>query len=108
MPSRALAAYWGEALGGPAAYSDAYGNETSVARGHSDSGAHQDVDRRAMRCFDQALADVGLASDRVGAFTPLAMRRRLAERRVGRKTNLLRRKRDRYPSLCAGLFSASQ
>jgi hemoglobin len=25
-----LAAYWAEALGGPASYSDAYGNETSV------------------------------------------------------------------------------
>jgi hemoglobin len=58
-----LAAYWGEALGGPAAYSSAYGDETSVVRIHSGNGPHEEMDRRAIACFDQALADVGLRAD---------------------------------------------
>ena len=58
-----LAAYWTEALGGPPAYSQAYGDETSVVRIHSGNGMHQKMDRRAIDCFDQALVDVGLAND---------------------------------------------
>ena len=58
-----LAAYWAEALGGPTTYSDSYGDETSVVRMHSGKGPHEEMDRRAVACFDQALADVGLASD---------------------------------------------
>jgi hemoglobin len=58
-----LAAYWAEALGGPTAYSDAYGDETAVVRMHSGNGVHEEMDRRAIACFDQALADGGLASD---------------------------------------------
>ena len=58
-----LAAYWAEALGGPSAYSATYGDETSVVRLHSGNGEHDDMDRRAIACFDQALADVGLAGD---------------------------------------------
>jgi hemoglobin len=58
-----LAAYWAEALGGPAAYSAAYGDETSVVRIHSGNGPHEEMDRRAIACFDQALADVGLRAD---------------------------------------------
>src|SRR5262245_62411326 len=61
--SERLAAYWGEALGGPATYSEQYGDETSVVRTHSGNGIHEDMDRRAIACFDQALEDVGLASD---------------------------------------------
>lgn len=57
-----LAAYWAEALGGPRAYSSAYGNEAQVVRMHSGNGAHDDMDARAIACFDQALADVGLAA----------------------------------------------
>jgi hemoglobin len=55
-----LAAYWSEALGGPAEYSECYGDETSVVRIHSGNGEHEDMDRRAIACFDQALVDVGL------------------------------------------------
>ena len=55
-----LAAYWAEALGGPSIYSEAYGDETSVVRIHSGNGAHEDMDRRAIGCFDHALEDVGL------------------------------------------------
>jgi hemoglobin len=61
--SERLAAYWAEALGGPPLYSDAYGDETSVVRIHSGNGAHEEMDRRAIACFDQALADAGLVTD---------------------------------------------
>ena len=58
-----LAAYWAEALGGPPLYTDAYGDETSVVRMHSGNGLHEEMDRRAIACFDQALEDAGLADD---------------------------------------------
>ncbi len=61
--SERLAAYWAEALGGPATYSDALGDETSVVRIHSGNGPHGEMDRRAIACFDQALTDVGLTDD---------------------------------------------
>jgi hemoglobin len=61
--SKRLAAYWAEALGGPVTYSARYGDETSVVRIHSGNGAHEEMDRRAIGCFDQALADCGLAGD---------------------------------------------
>ena len=65
--SHRLAAYWAEALGGPAAYSSSLGDETSVVRMHSGNGSHEEMDRRAIDCFDQALADVGRAvSEPVG------------------------------------------
>ena len=56
-----LAAYWAEALGGPPLYSAGLGDETRVVRMHSGNGPHEDMDRRAIACFDQALADVGLS-----------------------------------------------
>lgn len=59
--SARLAAYWAEALGGPTTYSDAYGDETSVVRIHSGNGPHEEMDRRAIACFDQAMTDVGLS-----------------------------------------------
>ena len=58
-----LAAYWAEALGGPSTYSESYGDETTVVRIHSGNGEHDEMNRRAIACFDQALADVGLAAD---------------------------------------------
>jgi hemoglobin len=58
-----LAAYWAEALGGPSTYSEMYGDETSVVRLHSGNGQHEEMDRRAIACFDRALADAGLADD---------------------------------------------
>lgn len=57
-----LAAYWAEALGGPASYSAKYGDETSVVQIHSGNGPHEEMDRRAIACFDQAMQDVGLAA----------------------------------------------
>jgi hemoglobin len=58
--SQRLAAYWAEALDGPATYSEIYGDETSVVRIHSGNGPHEEMDSRAITCFDQALQDVGL------------------------------------------------
>ncbi|HKU30493.1 MAG TPA: group II truncated hemoglobin [Arthrobacter sp.] len=60
-----LAAYWGEALGGPPLYTGEYGDETSVVRMHSGNGPHAEMDRLAIDCFDQALADVGPADARL-------------------------------------------
>jgi hemoglobin len=56
-----LAAYWAEALGGPDTYSAHYGDETSVVKMHSGNGPHEEMDRRAIACFELALADVGFA-----------------------------------------------
>ena len=58
--SERLATYWGEALGGPNTYSARYGDETAVVRIHSGNGAHEEMDQRAIACFDQALEDVGI------------------------------------------------
>ena len=58
-----LAAYWAEALGGPPLFSGQYGDETSVVRMHSGNGPHEEMDQRAIACFDQALQDVGLDRD---------------------------------------------
>lgn len=56
-----LAAYWAEALGGPTTYSDSYGDESSVVRIHSGNGPHDEMDRRAITCFDQAMTDVDIS-----------------------------------------------
>ena len=58
-----LAAYWTEALGGPAVYSSRYGDESHVVRLHSGNGEHDEMDRRAIACFDQALLDIGLEDE---------------------------------------------
>ena len=58
-----LAAYWAEALGGPTAYSDRYGDETTVVRMHSGNGEHDEMNQRAIACFDLALEDAGLAGN---------------------------------------------
>src|SRR6202041_2030863 len=60
-----LAAYWAEALGGPTTYSDTYGDETKVVKMHSGNGEHDEMNRRAIACFNAALTDVGLANDSV-------------------------------------------
>jgi hemoglobin len=58
-----LAAYWAEALGGPTTYTDVLGDETSVVRIHSGNGQHEEMDRRAIICFDQAMSDVAIPAD---------------------------------------------
>ena len=54
-----LAAYWVEALGGPPAYSSELGDETFVVRLRNGEGEHEEMDQRAIECFDRALEDVG-------------------------------------------------
>jgi hemoglobin len=58
--SERLSAYWTEALGGPQTFSAAFGDESSVVRMHSGNGPHEEMDRRAIACFDRALSDVGI------------------------------------------------
>lgn len=48
---------------GPAIYSERYGDESFVVRIHSGNGPHEETNRRAIRCFDAALQDVGLDAD---------------------------------------------
>ena len=61
--SERLAAYWAEALGGPAEYTQTMGDESSVVRMHSGNGEHREMDERAEECFALALDDAGLPSD---------------------------------------------
>ncbi|MDH2444545.1 group II truncated hemoglobin [Amnibacterium sp. CER49] len=58
-----LAAYWAEALGGPPEYTERYGTEADVVRLHSGNGPHDEMNERAVACFDAALRDVGLDRD---------------------------------------------
>ena len=58
-----LAGYWAEALGGPDAYTSRYGDETAVVRRHSGNGPHQEMDDRAIACFDAALDDCGFTDE---------------------------------------------
>jgi hemoglobin len=59
------AAYSGEALGGPADYSACVGDELSVVRMHSGNGVHDELDARAIDCFDRALDDAGIRDGRL-------------------------------------------
>ncbi|HEY5820956.1 MAG TPA: group II truncated hemoglobin [Propionibacteriaceae bacterium] len=58
-----LAAYWGEALGGPAAYTQELGDHSDVLRMHAGNGEHQDLDDRAQVCFARAIEDADLPAD---------------------------------------------
>jgi hemoglobin len=58
-----LAAYWGEQLGGPAAYSEELGDHSQVVRMHSGNGLHHEMDERAVACFAQAMDDAWLPDD---------------------------------------------
>ena len=58
-----LADYWAQALGGPTIFTDQHGDESAVVRMHSGNGRHEEMDSRAIACFDQALQDVGIADE---------------------------------------------
>ncbi len=58
-----LAAYWAEVLGGPPAYSQSCGSQSSLALMHSHNGDMDDLGRRFVVCFDQAMDDAGLPAD---------------------------------------------
>jgi hemoglobin len=55
-----LAAYWAEVLGGPATYSRSMGEESDVVRLHTGNGPHDEMDRRAVVCFTEALRDAAV------------------------------------------------
>lgn len=61
--SERLAAYWAEALGGPADFTGAMGDHSSVVRMHAGNGEHREMDERAEACFAQALDDAGFPQD---------------------------------------------
>ncbi len=61
--TRRLAAYWAESLGGPRLYSESVGDGSSVIRMHSGNGEHEEMNRRAIACFDGAPEDAGLDAD---------------------------------------------
>jgi len=58
-----LAAYWAEALGGPPAFTTSVASESEVVRMHSGNGPHQEMDARAVECFERAVEDAGLSGD---------------------------------------------
>lgn len=60
-----LAAYWGEQLGGPPAYTAAMADHTHAIRLHSGNGPHQEMDERAQSCFASALDDAAIPDDEV-------------------------------------------
>ncbi|GGB37179.1 oxidoreductase [Flexivirga endophytica] len=58
-----LAAYLGEALGGPPRYTELYDAHATVVRIHSGNGEHEEMNRRAIDCFAGALHDAGVDAD---------------------------------------------
>jgi hemoglobin len=58
-----LAAYWGEMLGGPDAYSRELASEAHMVRMHSGNGPHPELDAATERCFALALDDAGIPDD---------------------------------------------
>ena len=91
-----LAAYLGEALGGPPDYSAHVGDETAVVKMHSGNGPHEEMDRRAIACFDGALSDLGLAEDD-------ALRRALFEYFAWATTTTMARYHDSADDVPVGL-----
>lgn len=55
-----LAAYWAEALGGPADYSASMGDHTTVLRMHAGEGEHPELDDRVVELFVLAMDDVDI------------------------------------------------
>jgi hemoglobin len=58
-----LAAYWGEALGGPPVFSDSLSDQTATVRMHAGNGDMSDLGRRFVSCFVAAADDAGLPDD---------------------------------------------
>ncbi len=60
-PHRAPGRVLGGGAWGALDVSGAYGDESSVVRMHSGNGPHEEMDLRAIACFDQGLRDVGFS-----------------------------------------------
>ena len=78
-----LAAYWGEVLGGPPAYSECYGDESGVLLMHAGNGPMDDLGDRFVACFVAALDDAELPEDP-------AFRRRMRDYMRSAVDNVLR------------------
>jgi len=61
--SERLAAYWAEALGGPITFTGVIGDQSGVQRLHAGNGEHDEMDRRAVACFVEALADAAIPEE---------------------------------------------
>jgi len=57
----------------PSLRPDTYGDESSVVRIHSGNGPHEEMERRPIACFDQAMADVTIPSTITGHRTTCLM-----------------------------------
>ena len=57
--SERLAAYLGEALGGPPTYSTTMASETEVQRIHAGNGVHPEMDEHAISTWVEAVDDLG-------------------------------------------------
>ncbi|ACZ30420.1 NUDIX hydrolase [Xylanimonas cellulosilytica DSM 15894] len=58
-----LAAYWAEQLGGPATFTASMASHASVVAVHSGNGPHEEMDARAVACFELALDDAAIPDD---------------------------------------------
>src|SRR3954471_16332640 len=58
-----LAAYWAEVMGGPPAYSQECGDQSTLLDMHSGNGPIDDLGRRFVDCFVLAADDAGLPED---------------------------------------------
>ena len=59
----ALAGYWAEVFGGPAAYSESSGGHSAMLAIHAGQQASEDLATRFVACFAQAAGDAGLPDD---------------------------------------------
>ncbi len=58
-----LAAYLGEALGGPPTYSSSLGGQSAMITIHTATGAYDEMATRFVTCFDLAVDDAGWPDD---------------------------------------------
>ena len=58
-----LAAYWAEQLGGPPLFTGSIASHAHVVALHSGNGPHDEMDARAIACFELAMDDAGLPDD---------------------------------------------
>jgi hemoglobin len=58
-----LAAYWGEVLGGPPAFSEGLSSQTGVLSMHAGNGDMGDLGERFLACFVGAMDDAKLPND---------------------------------------------
>ena len=58
-----LAAYWAEALGGPATFSGEMSDQTGMLRIHANNGMGHDFHDRFLACFLVALDDAAIPND---------------------------------------------